>query len=93
MGGIPDQIEDGVTGILLRDPENLGAFAAAFEQLILDPTWARQLGMAAHDSVRGQFLGLQTLLRYGYLLEQMLDREDVHELAASDGHAAFPGDH
>ena len=77
VGGIPDQIDDGVSGILLHEPTNLDAFALALEQLIADPARAREFGRAAHLSVRERFLGLQTLLRYGYLLEQMLEREDV----------------
>src|SRR6478736_4500876 len=37
VGGIPDQIEDGVSGILLRDPADTTALTEAVAELLADP--------------------------------------------------------
>ena len=37
VGGIQDQIEDGVQGLLLRDPTDLDAFAVALARCSTDP--------------------------------------------------------
>jgi trehalose synthase len=55
-GGIEDQIEDGVTGILLSNPLDLDAFAAAVGDLLGNPEHARAIGEAARESVRANFL-------------------------------------
>ena len=38
VGGIADQIIDGESGILLRDPTDLGAFAGTLADLLADPS-------------------------------------------------------
>ncbi len=55
VGGIRDQIDDGVSGRLVG-PEDRPAFAAAIVDLLADPRAARRLGAAAHDRVREHFL-------------------------------------
>lgn len=54
IGGIPEQIEDGVTGILVR-PGDSGDLAAAMRRLEDDPVLAARLGEAARASVRERF--------------------------------------
>jgi trehalose synthase len=71
IGGIIDQISDG-TGVLLPDPHDQAAFGAAVRQLIDDPTRASQLGRAAHDHIREQYMGDLHLLRYGRLFSSLL---------------------
>jgi trehalose synthase len=71
VGGIRDQVEDGVHGILLPDPYDLDAFAAAVARLLADPAEARRMGERGHARVRERYLGLDSLLRYGALLEQL----------------------
>jgi glycosyltransferase involved in cell wall biosynthesis len=53
-GGIPEVVEDGLTGLLVptRDPE---AMAAAIIRLLNDPGLRRQMGEAAILSVRERF--------------------------------------
>ena len=53
-GGIGDQIEDGVSGVLLRNPLDLKAFAASVGDLLADPERAQAIGEAARESVRAQ---------------------------------------
>lgn len=55
VGGIQDQIGDGVSGRLV-DPDDRPAFAAAIVDLLADPEAARRLGAAAHERVRERFL-------------------------------------
>ncbi len=69
VGGIQDQIEDGVQGLLLRDPHDLGALAAAIARLLDDPDEAQRMGERGHARVVEHSLGLDSLLRYGALIE------------------------
>ncbi len=71
VGGIRDQIEDGVGGILLKDPEDLVAFADALRRLLNDPEGARRLGEAARERVRERFLGVRHLLEYAALIAEL----------------------
>ena len=53
-GGIPDAVQDGVTGVL-TDPEDPAAVAAAIAGLLDDPERARQLGAAGRAAVERFF--------------------------------------
>jgi len=55
VGGVLEQIDDGVQGLLV-DPIDLGAFGAAVRDLLADPARAAALGEAAHERVRERFL-------------------------------------
>jgi trehalose synthase len=68
IGGIQDQIEDGVTGILVDDPHDLRSFGAAVRSLIDDPARAGAMGEAAQLRVRDNFLGARSLMSYVDLL-------------------------
>ena len=54
VGGIPDIIEDGVSGVLVppADPESL---ANAIETLVRDPAYARRLADAGRERLRTHF--------------------------------------
>jgi trehalose synthase len=71
VGGIRDQIVHGVHGLLLEDPRDLGAFAAALHRLLGDPEGARRLGENARERVRERFLGLGHLMKYARLIERL----------------------
>jgi trehalose synthase len=71
VGGIRDQIEDGVSGVLLQDPTDLRAFADVLCDLLCDPERARALGDAARERVREHFLGIDHLLKYAKLFERL----------------------
>lgn len=51
VGGIPDIVEDGVTGLLVP-PGDAGALADALVRVLTDRPLAERLGLAAHDAVR-----------------------------------------
>lgn len=71
-GGIADQIEDGVTGVLLRNPLDLTTFAADVGELLGNPEHARAIGEAARESVRANFLEDRHTLQYVELLGRLL---------------------
>jgi trehalose synthase len=71
VGGIQDQIEDGVSGILLKDPTDLDAFADALCSLLCEPERIESVGAAARDRVRERFLGVDHLLKYAALFEKV----------------------
>ncbi|HEX3841270.1 MAG TPA: glycosyltransferase [Acidimicrobiales bacterium] len=64
VGGIQDQIENGVSGILIDDPHDLAGFGEALTSLLGDPDRANALGRAAHESVRDRYLAPCYLARF-----------------------------
>ena len=70
-GRIQDQIEDGITGLLV-DPHELAAFGDRVSALLADPHAAERMGAAARDRVRELFLGPRHLGRYVELFEYVL---------------------
>lgn len=73
VGGIQDQIEDGVSGVLLKDPTDLETFAYALRGLLEEPARARSIGEAARERVRERFLGVRHLLEYARLFQRLDD--------------------
>jgi trehalose synthase len=71
-GGIQDQIPNGEVGLLLDDPSDLRAFAAACDELLADPARAERIGVAARQWVIERFLGPRHLLQYLHLLDGLL---------------------
>jgi len=75
IGGIQDQIVDGESGILLDDPTDLAAYGAAVRELLENPERARDIGRAAMERVRDDFLAVRSLLQYLALFEKLLARD------------------
>jgi len=71
VGGIRDQIEDGVTGRLV-EARDLRAFGEQVRALLDDPHEAERMGEAAQLRVRDLFLGPRHLGQYVELLESVL---------------------
>jgi trehalose synthase len=72
VGGIQDQIVDGISGLLIEDPTDLASAAAAIDGLLGDPARAENIGEAARQRVLEHFLGTRHLVQYVHLLERML---------------------
>jgi trehalose synthase len=72
IGGIQDQIIDGVTGILLDDPFDLAAYGDAVVALLQDPERAERLGREAQQRVRDEFLAVRSLMQYLDLIERLV---------------------
>lgn len=71
VGGIQDQIRHEKEGLLLEDPSDQAAFAAALQRFLEDPSFAVQLGANAHRRVEAEFLGLHSLANYAALIERI----------------------
>ena len=54
VGGIPEMIDDGRTGLLVP-PRDAGALAAAIVRLLQDAEFAERIGRAGHDLVHERF--------------------------------------
>jgi trehalose synthase len=69
IGGILDQIADGTSGLLLRDPRDLIAFGRLVRQVLTDKDQTGRLGQQARQRVQRQFLVNRHLSQYLRLLE------------------------
>ena len=74
IGGIQDQIEHGVSGMLLDDPADLGEYGQAVVALLSDEARAEALGLAGRERVRVGFLGTRSLLDYLAVLDDDIAR-------------------
>jgi len=54
VGGNPEMVQEGVTGLLVP-PRDARSLAAAIERLLRDPALGRQLGSAGRQSVTENF--------------------------------------
>jgi trehalose synthase len=76
IGGIQDQIVDGVTGVLV-DPADLRRFGEAVVELLGDPARAALMGERARRRVRDEYLGPRLLRQFLRLIERLLRRRNV----------------
>jgi trehalose synthase len=72
IGGIQDQIVDEKHGLLLKDPDDLDAFAHSLRRLLYDTDLAAELGAAAHARVYDHYLGDRHLEAYADLFRSLL---------------------
>jgi trehalose synthase len=72
VGGIQDQIEDGLSGMLLQDPGDLRVFGETTIRLLNDAALARLIGRNARERVRTHFLHNRHALQYIELFKQLL---------------------
>lgn len=70
VGGIQDQIVDGLSGVLV-DPTDLEAVAAAIRSIGADPSLGAALGARAHELVAEHFLGPGRLAEYAEKLAEL----------------------
>ena len=70
VGGIQDQIDHGVDGLLV-DPTDPGAFGRAVSRLLTDPELAARMGRAAHQRVSTAYLEPRHLAEWVGLVETL----------------------
>jgi trehalose synthase len=73
VGGIEDQIEDGISGMLIDDPRDLRAFGDAVVGLLLDRNRAMNLGQRARERVIDRFIAPRHLVEEARLIGTVLD--------------------
>jgi trehalose synthase len=70
VGGIQDQVRDGVDGLLLRDATDLEQFNALLVRVLSDQTLDQRLGAAAYERVREQFTSISSLEQWARLVRE-----------------------
>ena len=80
VGGIRDQIEHGVSGLLLKNPEDLDAFAGSLRQVLRNRGFAERLGSNARARVVQNYLGLSIVAQFDDLVERL--EHEIHDSAA-----------
>ncbi|HEV2773806.1 MAG TPA: glycosyltransferase, partial [Thermoleophilaceae bacterium] len=71
IGGIQDQIVDGVSGMLI-DPSDVAAYGDRVRRLLEDKQTAERMGEEAARGVRDRFLGPRHIGQYVELFEKLL---------------------
>lgn len=70
VGGMPELVEDGVSGLVVP-PKDSGALSAAIERLARDRNLRDRLGKAARDRIATNFHTSQTVQQTGQLYETL----------------------
>ena len=78
VGGIRDQIDDGVSGVLI-DPRDLESFGAAVAGVIGDPARAATLGEEARRRVQDRYLPTRYLGAYLELFLQLIRADSADQ--------------
>ena len=68
VGGITEQVEDSINGLLVDDPTDLEQFGRSMCLLLNDPELARRLGEAGHRTAVEHFLAPRHLSQYAELV-------------------------
>ena len=67
------QIEDGVSGILLKNPTDLTSFAETLERVLCNNVLCQRLGRNARERVRENYLGPTSLTEFARLIERIVE--------------------
>jgi glycosyltransferase involved in cell wall biosynthesis len=70
VGGVPDLVEEGVTGLLV-EPQEPEALAAALLELLRDPDRAARMGVAGRERQQREFSIEATARRIGDLYDEL----------------------
>ncbi len=76
VGGVPDVVQDGVTGLLVP-PEDPGAIGDAVVRLLRSPDERRRLGLEARRHVHPRFTATRLAADMDALYNRMLGRTDL----------------
>jgi trehalose synthase len=71
VGGIADQVIDGETGLLVRDPADLAEYGRALVRLLSDPDGATEMGVRGRERVLEHFIGVRHLRQWVDLVEEL----------------------
>jgi trehalose synthase len=68
VGGIPEQVRHGMSGVLVDDPTDGAAFGSAVSALIEQPERASALGQRGHLIVRRHFLAPRQIVEWAEVI-------------------------
>jgi trehalose synthase len=89
VGGIQDQIRDGVDGLLVHDPTDPNELARLLDRVLSDPELAQRLGDAGYERVREHYLSIAALEHWAELVRLLFGVKAPLTAAAADAsHAA-----
>jgi trehalose synthase len=71
VGGIQDQIRDGIDGVLIANPNDPDETAAVLRRILGDPALAERLGNAGYEHVREHYLSIGALERWADLVQML----------------------
>jgi trehalose synthase len=72
VGGIADQIDDGVEGFLVDDPHDLDAFGGAIDRLLADPELVISMGEHGHRRAHRDFLADRHLEHFAEVISDLV---------------------
>ena len=78
VGGIPEMVEDGVTG-LLAPPDDVPALEAAIRRLTDDPARARAMGASGRERARAHFSRARYVEAHARWIDGLLGLEHEHD--------------
>ena len=81
IGGIPEVVEDGVTGILVP-PENPEALTAAITQMLKNPDSARQMGRRGRKRIQAQLTVVQMVRGTMAVYSELLNTRGIRPMYA-----------
>ena len=84
VGGIPDIVQPGDTGVLV-EPENPASLAGAVRRLLLDDALRQRIGLAARTSAEREFALDLCARRYESLYKAVLEGRPIRSGHAADG--------
>jgi hypothetical protein len=87
LGGIPEQVEDGVSGILVP-PNDPAALASALRGLLADEARRRQMGRAGRSRAERLFCAEQNARMLTGLMKQLVDERSQTAPAKGEPNAA-----
>ncbi len=82
VGGIQDQIRDGIDGLLINDPTSPIEFARVLRRVLEDDALALHLGEAGYDRVREHYLSLAALEHWAELVRLLFGLRSAKSNAA-----------
>ena len=71
VGGITDQVLDGETGVLVRDPADLGEYGEALVRVLSDPEEGDRMGAKGRERVLEHFIGVRHLRQWVELVDRI----------------------
>ncbi len=86
VGGHLEQVQHGLSGLLVEDPADVRAFGDAIVEVLHEPARATRLGQAARERVRALFLNDRHFVRWVEVIGSVLERRaDANQADRPDG--------